>query len=94
MSVSETFLLVTFLFHLFFKESRTLSLGQYTQWPPNIRMYDQYVKKFDKSDIGTGSNNQHYLTLDAQRPHTAIRKQGCSHGRWGESALAGIHCQI
>ena len=57
-------------------------------------MYDQYVKKFDKSDIGTGSNNQHYLTLDAQRPHTAIRKQGCSHGRWGESALAGIHCQI
>lgn len=93
--VSETILLVTFLFCFFFKESRTLSLGQCTQWPPNIGRYDQYVKKFEKSDIGKGSNNQHYLTLDAQRPHTVIRKQGCSHGGWGQSVLAGkAHCQI
>lgn len=94
-SVSEIILLITFLICFFFRESGTLSLGQCTQWPPNIGRHDQYVKKFEKSDIGTGSNNQHYLTLDAQGPNTAIRKQGCSHGGWGLSALPGkAHCQI
>lgn len=94
-SVSEIILLITFLICFFFRESGTLSLGQCTQWPLNIGRYDQYVKKFEQSDIGTGSNNQHYLTLDAQGPNTAIRKQGCSHGGWGVSAPPGkAHYQI